>query len=138
MHERALERFLQKVSIHPNGCWLWTGSTRNGYGQVRIDKVLHYSHRILWEHVYDKQPVELDHLCRTPRCVNPEHLEDVTHRTNVLRGRGQSARNAVKTHCKRNHPLSGQNLKMVGSKRQCRTCINARKRTAYHNRKGKE
>ena len=30
--------------------------------------------------------MELDHLCRVPACVNPDHLEIVTHKENMKRG----------------------------------------------------
>jgi hypothetical protein len=66
----------------------------------------------------------LDHLCRNKACVNPAHLEPVTNRENVLRGVGLSAENARKTHCKRGHPLSGDNVVVSkgGRKRRCVAC----------------
>jgi len=30
--------------------------------------------------------LDLDHLCRVRPCVNPDHLEQVTHLVNMLRG----------------------------------------------------
>jgi hypothetical protein len=72
---------------------------------------------------------DIDHLCRNRRCVNPEHLEAVTHRENMVRGDTFAARNAAKTHCSKGHPLSGENL--VNQKRGdrvCRICANARVR----------
>ncbi len=52
----------------------------------------------------------LDHLCRVRNCVNPAHLEPVTHRENTLRGDGVTAINARKTSCHRGHPFAGENL----------------------------
>lgn len=67
-------------------------------------------------------------VCCNPACVNPEHLEVVTDRVNILRGTGTAARNARKTHCKRGHPLSGDNLIVEKSrKRQCHKCCLLRK-----------
>ena len=72
---------------------------------------------------------ELDHLCRNRKCVNPKHLESVTHRENILRGETIMAENARKTHCWRGHPLSGKNLKLKpNGHRQCRACAAMRSR----------
>jgi hypothetical protein len=62
--------------------------------------------------------------------VNPEHLEVVTCRENVLRGNGHAAVNARKTHCNRGHELTGSNLLIdVGTrKRRCRECRNRDRR----------
>lgn len=32
--------------------------------------------------------LQIDHLCRNKICVNPAHLEPVTHRENLMRGKG--------------------------------------------------
>ena len=69
-----------------NGCWLWTGRVNKstGYGEQAND----LAHRLFYESLVGEIPagLELDHLCRVHRCVNPSHLEAVTHRVNVLRG----------------------------------------------------
>jgi hypothetical protein len=67
--------------------------------------------------------------CPHRACVNPAHLEPVTHAVNIRRGNGLAAKAARKTHCKRGHPLSGQNL-LVDSRgaRQCRSCQRLRDR----------
>lgn len=69
------------------------------------------------------------HLCRVRHCVNPAHMEPVTIRQNVLRGEGNAAQNARKTHCVHGHPLEGDNLKVTPKGwRVCLTCRRERKR----------
>lgn len=73
----------------PNtGCWLYTNVFNNGYGQIQINGRDTLAHRTAYE--YFKGPIpeglELDHLCRTKACVNPDHLEPVTRSENVRRG----------------------------------------------------
>lgn len=71
----------------------------------------------------------IDHLCRNRACFNPDHLEQVTNQTNILRGEGATATNARKTHCIRGHELVGTNL--IASRtngRSCRICRNERRR----------
>ena len=74
----------------PNGCWLWTRSTRAGYGRWtrRDEHENRVAHLVIWEALNGPVPdgLELDHLCRVRCCVNPGHLELVTHSENVLRG----------------------------------------------------
>ena len=88
------ERFWPRVLVGPipehrqelGPCWLWTGMrTKAGYGQMRFEGVMRYCHRIAVELVYGEAPKELDHLCRVRLCVNPDHLEGVTHQQNMIR-----------------------------------------------------
>jgi uncharacterized protein YktB (UPF0637 family) len=65
----------------------------------------------------------IDHLCRNRICVNPDHMEPVTHRENTLRGTNIAATLAKLTHCKRGHLLSGDNvLPQRTHGRRCKTC----------------
>ena len=72
--------------------------------------------------------LQIDHLCKTRLCVNPEHLEVVSSKENVLRGDSFSAVNSKKTHCKNSHELSINNLiksKLIKeNKRICKICRN--------------
>jgi hypothetical protein len=84
----VIERLLEKVII-TGECWTWTGSIdENGYGRIHTDTTPRKSYRVLFEHVIGEVPegLELDHLCRNRLCVNPFHLEPVTHRENMRRG----------------------------------------------------
>src|SRR5512138_1289959 len=77
---------LESVSPEPNtGCWLWVGSMSGEYGKFGGQ---FSAHRI--SYFAFKGPIQgdLDHLCRTKSCVNPDHLEDVTRQTNLRRGSG--------------------------------------------------
>ena len=97
----------------------------NGYGfinnvgkTVRIHK---YVYECLIGPVLDG--FELDHKCRTRKCFNVYHLEQVTHKVNVLRGIGPTAINARKTHCIYGHPFSGSNLYIYANGgRRCKIC----------------
>ena len=106
-------------------CWEWTrGKTAAGYGRIGNQ----YTHRLVWEFLVGPIPdgLEMDHLCRNVGCVNPDHLEPVTHAENMRRGHGNNAfRNA--THCKRGHPFDEANTyRFTTSKgkpgRACRRC----------------
>jgi hypothetical protein len=131
--EDYLARFWSRVQ-KSNWCWLWTGTvSSSGYGVMRIDCSkanpkgrLVYAHRYAFENTKGAVPkgLELDHLCRNRRCVNPDHLEPVTPRVNQLRGTGPAARNARKTHCSKGHLFAGQSLYLrpdTGN-RQCLIC----------------
>lgn len=101
------ERFWPKVN-KTDTCWLWTGSLNNrGYGMVwdiRTQKPM-LAHRASYELLVGDIPrgLTLDHLCSTPECVNPAHLEPVTHAENIRRGRSAGAV-AVRTgRCRHGH-----------------------------------
>jgi hypothetical protein len=69
-------------------CWVWVMATdSNGYGRLGGGALAHIAE---WEKTNGRVPkgLELDHLCSNPPCVNPAHLEPVTHAENMRRGRG--------------------------------------------------
>lgn len=118
-----VERFWGFVD-KSDACWLWTGSRdRRGYGAwTRPDKSKARAHRFAYELVVGPIPEELvlDHLCSVRACVNPEHLEPVTHKVNIQRG---ANRNREKTHCKRGHEFTPENTYMTSAGgRGCRAC----------------
>ena len=137
------DRFWQRVD-KSGECWMWTGSRNTkGYGRFDSDGRHLMAHRVAYEMLVGPIPdgMQLDHLCRVPACVNPAHLEPVTSRENTMRGIGPSAQSAVKTHCSKGHPLSGDNLmERMGRGRlfrDCRTCRIAENR-AYRQAHGPE
>lgn len=87
------ERFWEKADVgHPWDCWEWQASKiPQGYGKFVISTngtVKHaYAHRVAWELTNGPIPdhLEIDHLCNNPGCVNPDHMETVTHAENVAR-----------------------------------------------------
>lgn len=127
---RSQRRFWSRVEVpvDGDGCWIWTGCKAGfGYGRPMYRGRSRSAHRIAYELLVGPIPagLELDHLCRNPPCVNPAHLEPVTHQVNLLRGVSPVAVNVLKTHCPKGHPYSGRNLKLGRSSkagRQCREC----------------
>jgi len=124
------DRFWSKVKT-PLGiaeCWEWIGSKNvDGYGQFGLEGKIIGAYRFAYEQLIGPIPdgMELDHLCRNTSCVNPYHLEPVSHRENMLRGLNSIADNAKKTHCPKGHPLSGDNLiasQLARGRRNCKAC----------------
>lgn len=150
----AEDRFAAKVQVDPvTGCWRWTGKLMpNGYGVFSAAEQRDYAHRVSYEMHIGPIPVgmEIDHLCHTNdpschegddcphrSCVNPDHLEPVTHRVNCLRGRGFAAVAARKTHCLRGHEYTpGNTYVKPNGTRRCRTCQRSTSMKSYRKRNG--
>lgn len=125
-------RFWDRVE-RTEGCWIWCGPVhRSGYGRCYFAQGwTRYAHRVAY--LLAVGPVaadlELDHLCRNRRCVNPDHLELVSHRQNILRGLAPSAVNARRTSCVAGHPFDARNTYVYrDGTRQCRRCRARRQR----------
>jgi hypothetical protein len=123
------DRLLLSTLIVESGCWEYQGYLdRHGYG--RTCGLL--AHRLSYGLFVGPIPAGLtiDHLCRNPRCVNPEHLEAVTQGENVRRG--SAAKPKRHTHCPQGHPLNDLNVYVNPRSRsrtpQCRICLSAAKK----------
>lgn len=144
-HFEPLVRFWRMVKLADNGCWLWQGYKENhGYGIFypgpndgrHTVKAHRWSYAIFIGLIPDN--MEIDHLCSNPSCVNPNHLEVVSHKTNVKRGKAGAAivrRQRGKTHCPQGHPYSSENTyTSPQGYRQCRQCHRERDRLAQWQR----
>lgn len=131
------EAFWKRVAPQSDGCWHWRGSRNNdGYGRIQINYVHWGAHRLAYTLLVGAIPDDLvlDHLCRVRHCVNPEHLEPVTVKVNILRGEAPPAVNARKTHCANGHPFDA----VWGGARSCRRCKTDRKHEWERTEEGRE
>lgn len=122
------DRWWDKVDV-TDGCWNWTGGTTlSGYALIGVTadtpsgttKVPAYRLSYQWFKGPIPEGHEIDHACRNRRCVNPDHLQVVTHRENMVLAA------VAHTHCRRGHryPVPGH---VPGGKR-CQECRADRKR----------
>ena len=127
-----LRRFDERWNLDPEtGCHIWKGGTVRGYASLTLGKKTWRGGRLAYTHHVGEIPegLTIDHLCREPLCVNPDHLEVVTMRENLLRGDTVTARNAAKTHCPQGHEYNERNTRIETNRsRKCRTCDAARHR----------
>jgi hypothetical protein len=137
------ERFSDLYHPEPNsGCWIWIGNcNKGGYGFFRYNNKTSYAHRVSYLLFRDIIPkgFQIDHLCRTRCCVNPDHLEVVTPQENIRRG-NTGLRNKKKTHCPLGHEYKEGNIYIVKGKngnlwRQCKTCKAASDSRVWRKRK---
>lgn len=128
--ERQVTNLMRRVDKTAE-CWLWTGTIKSRYGLYcawdasRKVKINLPAHRAVWMALRGAIPegMELDHLCKNPICVNPNHLEPVTRDENQRRSANPSSVNGKKAICVRGHLLDGTNLYLQpNGYRQCREC----------------
>ncbi len=133
-HLPMADRLEEKIErVTESGCWIWIGSMfSKGYGQIWREGKLKYAHRVSYEIHVGQIPegLELDHLCRNRCCVNPSHLEPVTHKENLRRGFGLMARQSRQTHCLRGHEFSEENTHRYKTRRVCKKCSKDRNKYA--------
>lgn len=136
-----------KYEVMPDGCWRsFVKLGVDGYVRVcrREDgkKVMRVLHRVYYEMYVGPIPagMQIDHLCRNRGCVNPEHLEVVTARENIMRSPiAPAALNVAKTHCPKGHSYAGENLYInPKGQRVCRACQKEAARRHYHENGGQE
>jgi hypothetical protein len=138
----TMELFLSKIVIRENGCWEWIGTVEtNGYGRFHkggFPPKQISAHRLSYELFKGEIPrgFDIDHTCHNKdidckggyscihrRCVNPNHLEVVSCKENIHRGKGLCANNIRKTHCPQGHPYDVKNTYICkNGHRDCREC----------------
>lgn len=125
-----------------DGCWSWHSThVSSGYGVLSYKGRQIRAHRVAYELLVGPIPdtLVLDHLCKNRGCVNPDHLEVVTKGENTLRGDGPSAMNLRKTHCKKGHEFTPENLfNDKTGRRCCRVCGREKALRYYYEKKRKQ
>ena len=135
-----MDKILSKIN-KTSKCWLWTGYiNNNGYGEAHFNGRKYKTHRLIYElhkGVIPKE-LEIDHLCRVRNCVNPDHLEVVTHLENIKRAQPFISINK-RTHCKKGHEYSEENTWLVtrGNGRTNRVCRICKSNIMKNNRASK-
>ncbi len=126
----AIARFWKNINRTPDGCWEWTASCyANGYGSFYVNRKKIKAHRFAYETLVGIIPLdlEIDHICRNRKCVNPAHMELVTRSENIRRGLlpeiGRQYQES-KTHCPKGHPYDDENTYLRPDRpgRDCRLC----------------
>lgn len=150
--QRVVDRILDRLDTSGD-CWIWPGSTSSGYGRVAWSigagqKIWRSTHRVVYSHFRGVIPagLDLDHLCHNPDechpetadqcphrpCCNPDHLEPVSRRVNLLRGGTVPADRSKRTHCPQGHEYTIDNtLTDKLSRRSCKECTYEKNRAYY-------
>ncbi len=138
--EQVDELFRTKYRIDESGCWIWlTAKNKRSYGQFSFQlgdgtRKRTRAHRLSYELVHGPIPdgLHIDHLCCTPACCNPAHLEPVTSAENTRRWLVSLGR----TSCVNGHPFEPDNVYRPpnGRGRACRECKRASDRRRWANR----
>lgn len=128
----TIERFEAKIE-RTDTCWLWTAARSDtGYGSFGVGGKVVNAHRFAYELWIGPIPegMQIDHLCRVRRCVNPTHLQVVTQAENIRRGESPSARLHRAGVCSRGHALVGPDADVYVRKEgkpMCRRCTRERR-----------
>jgi len=124
---------MKNIVIDQNDCWNWKlWISPLGYGQISFKDKTELVHRVSFQVFIGKikKNLEINHICRNRKCINPEHLETVSHRENLLKGDTIAAKNDQKTHCLNGHKFTPENTCINPSgERSCRICKNRRQRS---------
>jgi hypothetical protein len=142
-------RILNGILVDPEGgCWEWQKglTVRGGYAQIMLSiepkkPQLFTGHRASWLVFRGdiESGMQLDHLCRNHKCVNPDHLEPVPPLENLLRG--EISREGLRSttplrECRHGHAMVGNNIYVYCNKgtpkilcNTCRMAGNRKRRT---------
>lgn len=123
-----------------DGCWQWQGVLDNhGYGLLSVSGLNRLAHRLsylIFKGEIGSQ-LQIDHLCRNRKCINPEHLDAVLQSENLRRGFGLPGVNSRKQRCPSGHAYSHENTYVYpkSGHRRCMTCQREYARRRYHAKK---
>jgi hypothetical protein len=84
-HAAVIENIRADTTINSKGCWIWQKKIKGGYPFASIAGVSVAVHRIVLEAKHGKplRSQAAHHTCAVRACVNPGHLQPVTHQENT-------------------------------------------------------
>lgn len=125
--EDPMHRFMDKIDLGDNLCWLFPYTDKYGYATLYFGRSPEKGHRFMYTVFKGDIPngYEIDHLCGVKRCINPDHLEAVSHTENMRR------LYANMKSCRRGHEYTPENFRTTINNgyitRFCRVCDRLRK-----------
>ena len=134
----AAEKFHDKYAVDPDtGCWNWTDVPGDhGYGTISeapapMQRRTLLAHRVSYE--LHKGPIPdglvVDHMCNNRRCVNPDHLQAITHEANIKRSPAPHVQRWLTGRCIRGHDLTDPEVAYIrpdNGRPMCRVCVRIR------------
>lgn len=125
--QRVINRMLNKVTLLDNGCKI-SGYSAGGHGYAQVgwsESNKTYTvlcHRLAWYIVNGAIPEDMtiDHICKTRKCINIDHLRLLSNFENARRTSGKDWELGF---CVKGHPNS--ELRMNSGRLRCRICANA-------------
>lgn len=121
MDTNKFRALVASMGFEDGKCWEWLGHRSEGYTRVYFENRQIGAHIASYVTFKGSIPngLQIDHLCRNRACINPNHLEAVTQRVNILRGECNAARNFRKEACIRGHKMI---FSVKSGRRWCQTC----------------
>ena len=137
---KKVEKFLCKINAVDGNCWNWSGEiSKEGYGLFSISSKRFFAHRISFEMFKEKLNTSLviDHVCRNRKCVNPDHLRQVTTRINNIENSiSLFAKKSSQSHCVNGHEFSEDSIYWEKGRRKCVKCRRKNALDRYYKLKG--
>jgi hypothetical protein len=132
-----VDAFWAKVdrSADADACWPWRTAVNNkGYGAFRGRTAHRFAYALAHPDA-DMRGLDVHHTCCNKACMNPAHLQLLSHRDHLqVHETAIAAKNARKTHCKRGHEFTPVNTRLRDDghirRRQCRQCESVWRRTS--------
>lgn len=137
----TIERMRARTTETERGCWLWNGKIDSrGYGRSSLNNRSMLAHRAMYTLAVGPIPdgLDLDHLCFTPRCINPAHLEPVTRAENLARrspNRRRRGPSELSGFCCRGHERTDETTYLWNGVRYCKPCMRINQRASRARRR---
>lgn len=154
-------KFVERVELLENGCWLWHGSMNNSSNPKKGTKPvpvfsaatstttrkLFTAHRYAYEkrigQLPDQKVSALQNTCGSIRCVNPEHYKLITRKNIMMKGAIPTIAKIRRSATKCSKGLHDRDLEnpyhtRSGKRVPCQPCTQEIQRVMYERKKARK